>query len=844
MILSLLLCFAAVADDEPRPVSDAPGAVMPTRWWDLEHLHLDLRFDLDAGAVEGTATHRLAPLARPASTVRLHQRALNISEIRVDGEAVQGWRAGVDFVEVPLSPSEPHEVAIDYRATPETGLHFRGERDGPDAVREVWSQGEGEDHRHWFPSWDYPNDRFTFSIDLTARDPLYAIANGTLQSKSSAEPGWTRWSYALDQPIVNYLVAVGVGDYQVHELDGARIPMHVIASRDLDREQAVGGFDRAVDMLPFFDDLLGTPYPYAGYHQLIVQRFLYSGMENTSLTIMARDLVAEMPYETTDSAESVTAHELAHQWFGDLLTCYGWRELWLNEGFATYYTNRWMEHTHGADYAAARRRGMFNAALSARRPMAARSWSPNNDRPNAAVYVRGASVLYLLETHLGRATYDTAIRNYVAQNQDRLVETSDLRRALEDASGEHLGWVFDGWVHGVGAPSFAVRHHYTAGQDSQVGELSITIEQTTEGRPWYAPTWIEIGTQNGIERRKVLLDGEKTTLKLDLKSEPRWVLADPDHAVIARWEQHQRPEQWAEAARHSSTWDGRLMAVEALGSQAATNAGYQALQALLDDIDRDPSVHRIVAESLGKLGTDDAAAMLRALLDDPEWRRREVAADALVHFVGDEQVAQDLERTARSDAHPIVVASAIAALNKVDPERAMALAQRAVRRGGRGVDQPVHLHALRVFGEHGDLSDDGALIDALAYDRPRDLVQAAAYALGNLHKRHADHDRIDAARARATSALTPHLRSPDLRTRQTAVVALARTGDATAAQALRALASTTQLADLADAALDAIQTIRHRDRPTAAPPAVDDLTRLRERLEQAEKRLEQLETWR
>lgn len=842
MILALLVGLTLAA--ESQPVADAPGVAMPTRSWDIEHLHLNLRMTPDNRRIQGTATHRIAPLARSASTLRLHQVALDIAEVRVDGTPIEGWWTGGDFVEIPLTPAIPHVVQIDYAATPETGLHFRGEHGGPDQVREIWSQGEGEDHRYWFPSWDYPNDRFTFSIDLTVPSDLTAVANGELTGKAEADRGWTTWSYAMDHEIVNYLVAVGVGEYETFELEGARIPLQVIAPRSLSREQAVGGFDRVVDMLPFFDDLLGTPYPYPNYRQLIVQRFLYSGMENTTLTLMAEDLVADRPYKSTEKAESVTAHELAHQWFGDLLTCYGWRELWLNEGFATYYTNRWWEHTRGEGHAAARRRGLFDAGLATPLPMASRSWSPRNDQPNAGVYVRGASVLYMLETHLGREVYDEGIRRYVAQNTDRLVETDDLRRVLEDVSGEHLGWLFDSWVHRGGGPSFTVSHRYKAGKDSSTGQLEVSVRPTTKKEIWHAPVQIEIGTDDGVIIREIWVGEDTAQLVIELDRPPRWVLADPRRAVLAHWTQNQTPNQWIAAASDSPTWDGRLQAIVALGKAGSAPGVHEALKAVITDTALDIKVREIAARSLSQLETPEAAEILRPLLQDPDWEVRRAAASALGAYAGEPAVSSDLQRVVRHDRHPEVAGTALVALGRVDAKTAASEALRTLRRRAGPDDEPRLTSAAHVLGAHGELDDLSSLLGWIDMRQSRDIFSAAASATGRLLERHHDHDRIERARRQASKALIPALASPDLRTRRTVIFALGRAGDSSAVHALRALASTTTLPQLATYARDSASRIKSKDRSGPPEPTRPDLRAIQDRLDEAERRLDELEKWR
>src|SRR5690606_24509373 len=264
-----------------------------------------------------------------------------------------------------------------------------------------------------------------------------------------AGAGWTRFRYRLDRPIVSYLVAIVAGEYATY-VDESEIPLTYIVPRTVGEEAARRSLGVTAEQVPWFSELLGHPFPYGSYRQAFVSRFLYGGMENATLTVLSDRLLLAHPSARDRSTEEVVAHELAHQWFGDLLTCYGWRELWLNEGFASFYTGRWLEHRYGADRYAAEQRGWMTAALHDPAPMSPRAWSKVPGRDNAAVYVRGASVLHMLRTHLGTDVFDAGIREYVARNADRLVETDDLRRALEDVSGQHLGWLFEQWVHGTG----------------------------------------------------------------------------------------------------------------------------------------------------------------------------------------------------------------------------------------------------------------------------------------------------------------------------------------------------------------------------------------------------------
>ena len=163
-MLTLLIPFALA-----NPSPGQPDAVAPDRDWDLQHLHLDLDVNLDDETVAGTATLQFEPLQPGSDVLWVHQVALDVTAVRVNGEAVDFQLGDSDLRVVTGQPSGPVELAIDYSAKPQNGLHFRKKTAGsPDSYNEVWSQGEDTDNRYWFPSWDYPNDRFTYSGRFTA----------------------------------------------------------------------------------------------------------------------------------------------------------------------------------------------------------------------------------------------------------------------------------------------------------------------------------------------------------------------------------------------------------------------------------------------------------------------------------------------------------------------------------------------------------------------------------------------------------------------------------------------------------------------------------------------------
>lgn len=817
-----------------QPAVDEPGDALPARHWDLTHVDLHVRVDPPTRRVEGTVTHSIVPYGLPSTTLRQHQVALDITSVTVDGEVVP-HRTGPDWVEIPIETREPHEVTLAWTAEPQTGMHFRSAKTNPSRIDEVWTQGEDEDHRHWFPGWDHPSDTFTLSTSITAPDRLHAVANGVLVGTEVVESGWTRWDYRLEQPIVNYLVVVAAGEYTVHPVDGD-VPMEVIVARTTDPDLAVEGFRDVAEMLPFYEALLGHPYPYPVYRQVMVQRFLYGGMENASTTIINDGYVRARDVDRSEGNRTVVAHELAHQWFGDLITCRGWRELWLNEGFAEFYEERWSETVDGPAGFGEAARTWREYALRTTRPMAARGWSKVDDRPNTSVYMRGAAALHGLEVWLGRERFDETIRTYVAKHAFSLVETDDLRRVFEEASGHHLGWYFDRIAHGFGGPELSTR--YTTGDDS----LTVRLSQKAPDMPaWRGPVEIAWSTVDaGVSREVVWLSEDTTTLTVPTTSEVQWVAVDPQGGVLADWAQDQPLEAWATQALHAPDAVARLDAIEALSDAKPAKDAVAALQAVLDAVGADELVYsRAVLSALGDLATPEARDALLAFettRDTLETARLQ----ALGNLPLDAAVERRLVATINSRALPAVRATALTSLAAVRPSAALEQARRALARNDDGGRQVVLRNALDVLSDHGAESDLPATL-RLFDSRVRGAQIAAASAAVAVVNRHGIDD---ARRRRVASGLIDLLSHEDQRTRGRATIYLGRLGDQTAIAPLRAYAATATVSWHVDSAHDAIRAIRKGatvDDPDALAEAQAALKALEERLEALEERLAEVE---
>ncbi|MEQ1506114.1 MAG: M1 family metallopeptidase [Myxococcota bacterium] len=828
---------------------------MPPRTWDFVHLDLRVRVDLDARRVDGVATHTVRRLG-DAGVVQLHQIGLAIDAVEVDG-APAAWRVAGGWLEVPVAADPAptgsdasavdHTVTVRYNAEPQAGLQFRG---GPDAParerREAWSQGEPMENRHWFPGWDYPNDKFTVDVTVEAPPGTIGLANGLTAGPTPLAGGWTAWAYHLDRPIANYLVAIAVGDYTtaVDEADGP-VRFEYVGGASVTDATLRRTFARATAQRAYFEALLGEPFPYPVYRQLAVQGFQYGGMENAGFTIVNdRRLLgpAEFSEERTDQ---IVAHELAHQWFGDLLTCYGWRELWLNEGFAEYYAARWQAHDQGEPRGAELVQRWLERSLATRdQPMAPRGATKVGDAENAGVYVRGAAVLHMLRVHLGDAGFDAAIRRYVQTHRDGLVESDQLRRALEEVSGEHLGWLFDQWVTGAGLPSWSSRHRWSDGR------LEVTFDQTTPSTipPFSAPVEVEIGLADGTARVETAwLGAGRTALAVPLDAPPRYVAVDPRGGVLADWDRQQTAAEWTAQATTADAPFARLVGIGTLGRGIGDAPSNAALIAILNDAAAPLPYRRAAAEALGAATDAGVVEALIAATDRDPVDLAVAATSALGRIELDDlkPAAAAVRRLARSDRPVEVRTAAIASLAHLDPEAARVIARGWLVAPDPSAFEAYHAAAAEALGQVGGITDRRLLRSRIDERRSSSwTVAAAGTAAVRLAVEAADGDAVDDERVALARAIEPLLGSRNIRVRQAAIGWLGKVGDERSERALTAFASHNRVewSDLSEAARDAAQLVRVKVEPEAAPTDAD-LERVREELAALERRLEELETW-
>lgn len=782
---------------------DRRGEAVPERSFDVLTYHLDVDLALE-GRVSGSVTLTARRLWE--GPLVLDQVDLDIAAVTL-GAAEATWRTEGDHLVIDLPDGvaprggDPVEVTIRYAAEPDAGLHLRrAERRGPDAADEFWTQGQQSWHRHWLPAWDHPNDRFDFTASVRAPEGMTVVTNS-------------------GQTVPTYLIMVAASDYEE-----VAHPEHPELLQYVPRGTSRRAVERVMDPLPammeHFAARTGLAYPWGPYRQVFVQRFQYGAMENTSATIFgARFLADERVDDTRPYIERVVAHELAHQWFGDWVTCLSWRDLWLNEGFATFMTNEWDRHQYGEHAYADRMIGAMNSARGGP-PMAKRFHGEDDAPVSHKVYVRGASVLHMLRVMLGEEAFWQGVQTYLADNGPGSVETIDLQRAFEVHTGRHLGWFFQQWVELAHTPALTVRQRWAD------GTLTVTVTQKAkEDQPLFTlPLEVEVGRADGTtETLRGWLEDDKVQLSVPLREAPAWVAFDPRRGLIATVDRKQDDAAWEAQLRQSTQPFAQREAVTALADTDASDA----LLAVAADAQRPLDLRRACVRALGQ---QRVGPPLLPLLEDPHGRIRQAVVEALGKTL-DPGAPVALQRVVQRDPNPDVQAEALQALAQLHPEDAVRLARGLLTLRESETDG-IRAAATRVLGEHGEARDLGLLLDPTAPRwLPRDISTAAA----RLVRRQEPGKARDKMRERVARYADDRLADLDIRTRQTMVGVLGQIGDEQSVALLARLAREDNT-PLADRARAAIRDIRARKDDTPDRPSETEA-----RLEALEEKLEALE---
>jgi aminopeptidase N len=738
----------------------------PDRACRIERAAVTLEIDPGAQTLRGQATFDLVGFGRAGDY------ALDLDEVEIDRVAgPEGDPLPFVARDGRLRFAAVPRVTVEWHGSPRRGLYFVGPTPAaPSRPWQAWSQGQDEDAHYFMPCHDAPGVKHAWRVTILAPEAYTVVGNGAPVEVAAARsrPGWRTWQWSVPDPMPAYLFTVVVARLDVHEDPEAPVPTRYLVPTGTSPIAVARAFGRTAEMLRFLSERF-VPYPWARYDQVVVEEFIFGGMENLGATTLFEGMLTDERAAIDNDMDDLVVHELAHQWFGDLVTCRDWSQGWLNEGWATAVEALWLEHARGRDAADWHRWEAFGAYLQEdadryRRPIVSYLFREPIDLFDRHLYEKASLVLHALRGVLGDEATWAGTREYLRRNRGGAVHTRDFQAALEDVSGRNLDRFFDQFVHAPGHPALTIMVSEAG------GTWSIAVKQTQSGDGVPAAYALPLS---------VALDGEIHALPIDSRertfairgSAQASIAIDASFATFAEIA-IEAPVPVLTAMARAPGVVGRVRALRALAKDGSPAAVAELARSLRED----PwwGVRAEAADLLGARGGDVAAAALLGALGDPEARARRVVVAAAGKLRRADATAA-LEALAE-DPSLHVEGEVARALGKLRAPGARARCERLLARES-------WLDLLAARGAEGlGHARDAAVLPVLLRqaesDRPARARAAACAALGRLG------DEVDTTRTAVVERLVQLAEDPSLRVACAAITALGALRDARANEVL------------------------------------------------------------
>lgn len=839
----------SLRNDEKREPFELPGTepqYAPDRKVDVTHIKLDLTFEIENKTMHGTAEISFTTIQGHLHRVTLDAAEMEILKVSTpDGHTLNFEHTGSKLhieLSTSLEKDEESVVIIDYKVVePRLGLYFvLPDDDYQDKPVQIWTQGQDEDSKYWFPCFDYPNEKATSELIATVDEKYFALSNGVLaETRHDKSAGTKTYHWYQDVPHVSYLISLVVGEYVERTEYYKDIPLsyYVQPGREEEGERSFG---KTPDMVKFFSEKLNFDYPYKKYAQIVVEDFVFGGMENTSATTQtAMTLHDERAHQDYES-EPLVAHELAHQWFGDLLTCKDWSHAWLNEGFATYFEALYREHDLGEAefryemYQNAKQ--FFQEDGKYRRPIVTNKYREPIDLFDRHLYDKGSLVLHMLRYELGDELFWKVMHHYLETHQGGNVETIDLIRAIEEITGRNMKRFFDQWVFGAGYPELKVNYSWESSEDGKSGTAKVVIEQTQEVKDetplFHFPVDLVFVTDNGPETKTVDVTEKQQVSYFQFSNKPERFYFDPKNWILKVVKLEVPQEMLLSQLTDTEDVMMRIDAAQALKEQPSAKIVNALGKALLEDSFW--GVQTEIAKVLGEIHTERAMHQLVEGLKVENSKARRAVVDSLGNY-HNQTVVEALKPYAKKDASYYVESAANASIGKTRTENAFEIVKASL--GKESFNEVIRSGVFSAFAELDTDEAVSLILDYTSVGKPPLARAAAATALGKMGK----------DRKKAKQRLLDLLRSDEhFRVKIGAVTGLRHLNDASTIPVLKSFAESEPNGMLKRLANETARHIQSsQDQPKAVKELQKEVEKLRSdrmdlisRLEKLESRLE------
>jgi aminopeptidase N len=723
----------------------------------ITHTSLEVNFDWQNSRLNGKAHIYGSPYFYPTNVVYLNARGFDIKGVSVSIESVatstlivKGKKAEVaetafatprtavyfyqnDSLKINLGrevkPTESFYIQIEYTAKPnelkkggsdaisdDKGLYFINPKgEDPNKMPQIWTQGETQSSSAWFPCVDSPNEKMTSEIYMTVDDKYTTLSNGLLVDAKKNSDGTRTDHWKMDLPHSPYLVMMGVGEFKKvtdEPWKGKEISYYVEKEYE---PHAKAIFGNTKEMIDFYSKKMGVDYPWQKYSQIVARDYVSGAMENTTATLHGDFMVYQTTREMIDGkkGEDVIAHELFHQWFGDLVTAESWSNLPLNESFATYGEYLWEEYKYGRDAAddhhAGSRFGYFASSERKEVDLVRFDYENREDMFDAFSYNKGGQVLHMLRKIVGDDAFFASLKLYLESRSFKPGEIHHLRLAFEDVTGKDMNWFFNQWFLAKGHPILNVTKNY----DEASHKLTVKVEQKqdfTEVPLYKLPINIDIYSGGKVDRQLVWIDEASQTFTFDVASAPNLVNFDGERQVLAKINYEKTKEEYLFQAANAPLWGDRDEALNYFSKKLADKDIYEAVKKMAQS-DKWSGIRLDAVSYLGDnaKGTEEdlKSLLVNIANNDANTKVRAEAIHGLsLHFKGEDLNA--LYEKGLSEQSYAINGESLEAMTKVNPTVALQKAKALENETGKKL-----IYAIAdLYSNHG--SDENASFFAKA----------------------------------------------------------------------------------------------------------------------------------
>ena len=667
-----------------------------TRYFDLLHTSLDVRFDWAKRRVLGEAVLTLQPYFYTQNRVELDAKNFDIHSVVLEngsnaplkydynGEKLwvnldRTYKKGENIklrIKYTAKPDERETVGGSAAITSDKGLFFINP-DGavPDKPKQIWTQGETESSSRWFPTIDKPNERCTQDINITVEDKYKTLSNGIMVNSRKNADGTRTDTYKMDKPHAPYLFMLTVGEFAVVKEKWRNIDVEYYVEKKYEN-YAKDIFPYTPEMLEFFSTKLNYNYPWSKFSQVVVRDYVSGAMENTTAVIFGEFMhgTSRELLDNNKLNEKIVAHEMFHHWFGDLVTTESWSNLTLNEGFANYSEYLWLEHKHGKDVAEQLRmeeiEGYKNGNPDGGRPLIHYRYEDKESMFDAISYNKGGAILHMLRNYVGDEAFFAALNLYLKRNEYTEVEADELRLAFEEVTGEDLNWFFNQWFLGAGHPQLEINYDYNATTKT----ASVTVEQHQPGTPTVAhifniPLEIDLYDAAGnVRKEKVRITQRKQTFSWEVATKPALINFDAQKTLICDKQDNHTPEEWAFMYKNGKEFLDRHEALTHLTpEEGAEVTDKEVFQKALSD--KSPVIKKIALQYVDSKNAETLKLVEKIAATENEPSVRAMALEVLAEKADNAYLP--IFQVNMTEKQPFsVVGAALSGLSKLNPQEA------------------------------------------------------------------------------------------------------------------------------------------------------------------------------